>query len=58
MKSVEYALYHGDKFIDLGTLDYLTKKLNLSESSIKYYATPSYHKKRPNGMYAFKLEDN
>ena len=33
MAEVEYAMYKGDKFIDLGTIDYLAKK---------------YHKKKRN----------
>lgn len=54
-KKKEYALYKGDKFIDIGTLTYLAKLLNVDEKTIKYYSTPGYlmrcQKYNGNGNY-------
>lgn len=43
-----YALYKGDKFIDLGTLEELAKKENVSKKTIFYYKTPAYKRKFKN----------
>lgn len=42
MKRHEYALYKGDKFIDLGTAAELSKRTGLSESTIYFYLSPAY----------------
>lgn len=34
-----YALYHGDKFIDLGTKQYLAKLINVNINTISFYST-------------------
>ena len=36
MAEVEYALYKGDKFIDLGTIDYLAKKYHKKQNMEDY----------------------
>lgn len=41
-----YALYQGDKFIDLGTVEYLAKIRHCSAQNIRVLATPSAHKKK------------
>ena len=43
MTETEYALYKGDKFIDLGTIDYLAKKYNKKKETLKYLSYPSAH---------------
>lgn len=40
-----YALYHGDKFIDLGTAEYLAKLIGVDIKTIKYYSYESYRKR-------------
>lgn len=40
-----YALYKGDEFIDLGTIDYLAKILNVHTRTIRFYSTPTYQKR-------------
>lgn len=45
MKRQEYALYKGDKFIDLGTVTELAKRNGLSESTIYFYLSPAYLKR-------------
>ena len=45
MKKQVYALYKGDKFIDLGTAAELSKRTGLSESTIYFYLSPAYLKR-------------
>lgn len=45
-KNSEYALYKGDKFIDLGTKEYLAKLLGVQEKTILFYASPTSTKRR------------
>ena len=45
MTETEYALYKGDKFIDLGTIDYLAKKYHKKKETLKYLTYPSTHKR-------------
>lgn len=44
-KVKDYAIYKGDKFIDLGSVRYLAKKMNVKEETIKFYSTPTYQKR-------------
>lgn len=44
-KTSIYALYHGDKFIDIGSKEYLARKINVDVKTIIYYITPSWKKK-------------
>lgn len=58
-KRNEYAIYHGDKFIDLGTKEYLAKKLNITINTLGYYQSPSYKKRTSyKGYIVIKLEEN
>ena len=53
-----YAIYKGDKFINLGTLDELAADLNISKSTIKFYTTPSYEKREHKNRYVvIKIDD-
>ncbi len=45
IKKKEYALYKGDTFIDIGTLNYLAKILNVDKKTIMYYSTPAHLKR-------------
>lgn len=40
-----YALYHGDKFIDIGTKEYLAELLKVSKKTITFYNSNSYQKR-------------
>lgn len=40
-----YALYKGDKFIDLGTKEYLANLLNVTQKTIEFYASPAQLRK-------------
>ncbi|MGL4571840.1 MAG: hypothetical protein ACRCVJ_12330 [Clostridium sp.] len=41
----EYALYQGDEFIDIGTIEELANKLKIKESALNYYTTGAYKRK-------------
>lgn len=41
----EYAVYKGDKFLTIGTAEELSKELGVKQETIRFYATPSYHKR-------------
>ena len=57
-----YAVYRGDKFIDLGTAYQLAHKLNVSPETIKFYTTPTYKKRMKNSyekrIIVIKIEDD
>lgn len=40
----EYALYEGDKFIDIGTLKELAEKRHVALRTLQRMATPAYRK--------------
>ena len=53
-----YALYYGDKFIDLGTKEYLAKLLNVKVKTILFYSSPTYLKRTDgNGWIVIKVEE-
>ena len=57
----EYALYKGDRFIDLGTRKYLSELLNVTEQTIYFYATPTYKKRggeNNNRYVVIEIEDD
>ena len=53
-----YALYKGDEFIDMGTIQYLANLIKVSVRSIKFYSTPTYLKRtNGNGWVVVKVEE-
>lgn len=42
----EYALYKGDDLLDMGTLEYLSKKFNIKRKSLLFYQSPAYRKEQ------------
>lgn len=40
-----YALYKGDKLLDVGTLQYLAKKFNVKIKTLFFYQTPTQKKR-------------
>ena len=36
MKMTDYAMYKGDRFIDLGTLTYLAEKYHKKQKTLKF----------------------
>ncbi len=41
----DYALYHGDTFIDIGSKKYLADLLKVKENTITFYMSPTYIKR-------------
>lgn len=44
-KKQEYALYKGDEFIDLGTIEEIAKRLKVAPKTVQYFGTPAYKRK-------------
>lgn len=58
MRKREYALYHGDTFVDLGTKEYLANLINVKISSIEFYMSPTYQKRTGyKGWIVIKIEE-
>lgn len=57
-----YALYKGDKFIDLGSMLYLCKKYNFRRQTLMFYKTPAYLKRIEKGykkkLILIEIEDD
>lgn len=54
----EYAIYKGDEFLDLGTVEELSKKFNVKKETISFWASPSNLKRvGNNGKVAVKLDE-
>lgn len=41
----EYALYKGDDFIMVGTLEQIAEHLNIKRSSASFYNSPAYKRR-------------
>lgn len=55
----DYALYHGDRFIDLGTLDHLASVIGVKVETLKWYTFPVYQKRTGGrGYVCFLIEDD
>lgn len=48
-----YALYKGDTFLELGTAKELANYLNVKESTIRFYITKTYKKRRKDSNNSF-----
>ncbi len=43
-----YALYHGDKFIDLGSRKYIASIMGVSEKTVEWYLSPAWRRRHKN----------
>ena len=50
-------MYDGDKFIDLGSLEYLSKKYDKSIPTLKWMSYPVAHK-RKRKLLLYRIEDD
>lgn len=41
----EYALYKGDEFITIGTIDEIAERMGVKKKTIAHYKTPTYLRK-------------
>ena len=58
-KMRDYALYKGDKFIDVGTLKELAQRQGIKYKSIIFYGSPTYQRRTGGrGWIVVKLEDD
>lgn len=58
-KMKEYALYKGDKFIDIGTKEYLANLLNVRKETIEFYASPTQLKRNRDNCYVVvRIDDD
>ena len=48
MNTNEYALYKGEELIGIGTAEELANKLGILKSTVKFYGTPAYNRRRKN----------
>lgn len=54
-----FALYKGDKFIDIGTKEYLANLLNVRKETIEFYASPTQLKRNKDNCYVVvRIEDD
>ena len=55
---MDYALYEGDEFLELGTLDEISEKIGIKRNSLLAYGTPSRIEKHVGrGRILIKLEE-
>lgn len=54
-----FALYKGDKFIDIGTKEYLANLLNVRKETIEFYASPTQLKRSKDNCYVVvRIDDD
>ena len=55
----DYAMYKGDKFIDIDTIPNLAEKYHKTESALKYLSYPSAHKRsHGNSLLLYEIKDD
>lgn len=55
----EYALYKGDNFIDVGTLEEISKRQNISKETLYWYTSKiASTRGKGNRLFLMKLEDD
>lgn len=53
------ALYKGDKFIDIGTKEYLANLLNVRKETIEFYSSPTQLKRNKDNCYVVvRIDDD
>lgn len=52
-----FALYRGDEFIDVGTIKELAERRGVSQTTIRFLASRSYHARSSYGaLRAYRIE--
>jgi len=62
MKKIkEYALYRGDTFLMIGTINEIAEAYNIKPSTVRFYASQVYKKRRENNkdyLILVEIEDD
>jgi hypothetical protein len=56
-----HAIYSGDNFLDLGTLEELSERFNMKRKTLQWLKSPTAHKRMTgerNGMIVIEIEDD
>ena len=56
-----HAVYRGDEFVDLGTLEELSQRLNMTRKFLQWLKSPTAHKRingDRNGLIVIKIEED
>lgn len=54
-----YAVYKGDRFLDLGTADYLSKKFKVKKETVWFWNSPANKRRmKRNRKVAIKIEED
>lgn len=59
-KNQVYALYRGDTFLEIGTIEEIADFLGLTVRSVRHYRTPSYRSRVNDrkAMWLIEIEDD
>ena len=60
MSTINYALYRGDEFLDVGTALELSKRFHVDPETIRWYSTPVHHRRcegHDNRLLAIRIND-
>lgn len=55
-KLTDYALYRGDVFVTIGTIEEISEYLGVKIKTARFYASECYRRRNKNGMILFKIE--
>ena len=58
MSKKEYALYHGENFIMIGTIEEIAKYLGIKKKSVMFYQSPTHKKRDPNGYAVVAIPED
>lgn len=59
MKKLIYCVYKGEEFIDVGTLEELSKRLKIKSESLRWMSTPSALKRnKGDRLQVYKLNES
>lgn len=54
----EYAVYKGEKLLEIGTVREIAKRLKVKEKTVYFWSMPSNHKRnKKNARIAIRLEE-
>ena len=53
----EYALYEGDKFVTLGTIEKISQETGIEEKKLRYHTRPTLRKRYKNRLAVIKIEE-